>query len=138
MNEKARSWLREYYPLTVSELVKNRVTSRDMVEHSLRKWKGLTPEVLDQHQLSIFDKVYEKVLVDESMYPVLSISDASCVLCHQFVYFDHKDNMKCEDCPLHRVLGHRCDDERNNVYKKSLLGSSEMIEALEKALEEYC
>jgi hypothetical protein len=120
------TWKAEFYPIPADE-----VSVDDAVQHSLRKWRGLTKENLEKHALSQKDFFIKE---NDGDYPLLSIDDSTCALCYHFI------NDKCVACPLFKVLSKRCDDEENCSFKESSYGAFveesnplPMIEALEKA-----
>jgi hypothetical protein len=124
------TWKAEFYPIPADE-----VPVEDAVQHSLRKWRGLTKENLNKHGLNQEDYLIGEAEEDED-HPPLTIDDRSCALCHHFM------DGKCVACPLFKVLSKRCDDEENRSFKESPYGAFveegnplPMIEALEKAAE---
>lgn len=121
------TWKAEFYPIEASK-----VLVEDAVQHSLRKWRGLTKENLKKHGVkqdgnSIYD-----------VFGSLRLNYGSCALC-----FHYECSVSdCPGCPLVSVLGTRCDicvnrDDEHIVspYREFIWRNDPlpMIEALEKA-----
>jgi hypothetical protein len=103
--KSAREWKQEYYPVPVYKLPK-KMTKLQMVEHSLRKWRGLRPEVLEQYdvQLAVHTERMHRVVLGTGVK--VEINARSCVLCDRFCR-SHAD--PCNRCPLQQTLDNRCD-----------------------------
>lgn len=95
------TWKEEFYPIAA-----HKVAAEDALAHSLRKWRGLTPENLARHGVShdsgyLFD-------TDEHLW----INDTTCALCYlHLAPFEHHD---CSArCPLAILRdGQACDQPR--------------------------
>ena len=130
------TWKKEFYP----KEPKARMTKVEAIEHSLRKWKGLTQENTEKH----FVEIEEGYVVEKDMYGVVDtfcVDSYSCALCIK--YFDYvtsrQDYMKseCRKCPLAKCLGGRCDDGDNSPYRIFMDANNPypMITALENTLK---
>ena len=88
----AETWRAEYYPV-IGELSDptNCMSELEATIHSLRKWTGLRACNLKKHGI---DSV--------SGMPII-VSDRTCALCMR------RKDVTCNDCPLRRYLGRRCD-----------------------------
>jgi len=110
-----------------------------LIEYSLTKWKGLSRENLDKHNLySQGCKVQEN-----PNFKPFTIATATCALCE--VYYYSKDS--CNSCPLAQSRdGVPCDEQNLNTisdkeiedlspYNAFTVSKDEkpMVEALEKA-----
>lgn len=98
------TWKAEFYPVEA-----DKVPEELAVEHSLRKWRGLTKENLARHELT----VDEGTLFDSD--DEFEVDADSCSLCSVHL------ESTCGTCPLCEHLGKPCygDDES---YKSSPFG----------------
>jgi hypothetical protein len=131
------TWKREFYPIPASK-AKRKDGELVLIEHSLRKWRGLRKKALRKHGLEMnFNVIREK----EAVYHALRIDSTTCSLCK--VYGGQGSVSEgpppCDDCPLSVLLGKRCDetnalDDAGSPYIKWIdLGDPEpMIKALER------
>jgi hypothetical protein len=141
----AEDWLRTYYPVTAHALAADGDASDvDLVEHALRKWRGMRPEVLKAHGLTTgvtFD-LYDLHKAEPDQL-VLNIDSSSCGLCHK--YFTLAADPPCHQCILTRVRGKSCAHhaESDKEYKEyspwgywtRRADPEPMIQLLEQALE---
>lgn len=99
------SWKQEFYPVEAKSCPKELA-----VEHSLRKWRGLTEENLKRHGL---DRDGSRLLDEDDEF--LGIDSDSCALC-----WHHSTTTTCPSCPLAARRGIRCDislrDESGSPY----------------------
>lgn len=119
-------WEKKFYKVPAnSDSIK---TEMDAVEHSLLKWEGLQPEILEASGVLKVDAM----LRDETdLFP---IDSSTCALCHY-----HDDN--CKMCVLTKVRGVSCYDtvdsqeELNSPYSAFLNEGNPfpMIDLLKKA-----
>lgn len=93
-------WKKLYYPIPAA-----RVLRQDSLEHSIRKWEGLSKEVLRRFGLKRhFNIIYDA----KNGQDTLGISTNSCALCFQWVI--RTDT--CNGCPLWRIRdGKPCDEK---------------------------
>jgi len=128
------TWKAEFYdiPAEAYALQDDDALGLSPVEHSLKKWRGLTPENLAKH--GVKHKIGDSVLLDDEGTTFVVDSD-SCALCQ--LYLD----TRCNGCPLFLARGYvSCDDEMDNeflnpYYKFVDEGNPEkMIMWLERAL----
>lgn len=120
------SWKAEYYPVPAHE-----VSAEDAVAHSLKKWRGLTKEVLNAHGLHV-----DCGCITSGPGAELGIDGYSCALCAQF----EGETGSCRKCPLCQARGGvRCDNplagEEISPFKMFHLHGEPrpMIEWLEKS-----
>lgn len=106
-----QTWLAEAYPVPAYEL--QHATKVEATEHSLRKWKHMTPKILEKHGLCVDHSgdLYELKSVDWSRES-FRINTQTCALCIKY-YFDDPDT--CGGCPLYDHLGQRCDRSSNDL-----------------------
>lgn len=130
-----KSWKAEFYPEPADEAVQDAVGA---VEHSLRKWRGLTKGALERHEL----KKDLNYIRDAQEH--LVIDAESCALCQIYIVSGQDIDDRCGGCPLMVVRGGvRCDDETEDEPYSPYHGWSwagpwdpgPMVEWLEKALE---
>ena len=131
-------WLEEFYPIAAKKLVESLhgetdplIRDQKMLEHSIRKWEGLSPENLKKHRVRMLrsgsvelDPKYKEnakyldELDENGCAPdVLGIDSDSCALCQAYLVpvvigkpkFPGSD--ACHQCPLYRVRNEvRCDE----------------------------
>ena len=94
------TWKAEFYPVEA-----DKVPEELAVEHSLRKWRGLTKENLARHELTADGGV----LTDSSGCDLFEVYASSCSLCQ--VYLRKDLNQRCGACPLFEHLGKPCYEE---------------------------
>ena len=138
------SWKKEYYPVPAEE-----VDLSNAIEHPLRKWRGLRPDALEEHNVTVINGLlFDAEDFAESrrnLRPYLAIDAESCALCIH--YYDEEAEVLrvtgilspdvCINCPLFSVLGKRCDDGADSPYMLFLNthNPGPMIRALEMTLE---
>lgn len=93
-----QTWAKQYFDGNLDRFKEIEDPMIPALEHSIRKWRGLSPAALQRHGLKrdrecIFDEATE-----------LTVSNETCALC--FLYL----STYCYDCPLHMFLGCRCDE----------------------------
>lgn len=124
-----QTWMSEFYPVKPNK----RMTKRQAIEHSLRKWEGLTKENLNKHGCH---KDWKSIIDDN--YGTLDIDGESCALCVKYYYKDGDEHL-CNRCPLSKSLGNSCDNFalESSPYLQWLNDNNPlpMIEALRKLLE---
>ena len=99
MTEKAKAWLKKYYPVPVIKCKK-----KDALAHSIRKWEGLQSKVLVKYGLLI--DYNGSFLYDEKGDLVIWIGGETCALCR---FFDLRR------CPL---MPRGCDNTCNGLWIK--------------------
>ena len=120
------TWKAEFYPVGADEVGKE-----EALNHSIRKWEGLTYANLSKHGVIKKNKLIASSiegLTGEINAPLLIVDGVSCALCCQYP--------TCYGCPLFISLGEMtCDEERSSPYNIWLsTGDAEpMIEALKTA-----
>lgn len=95
------SWRREFYRVAAS-----RVKKKDALEHSLRKWEGLTKENLRKHDVWVSGGMVADMSGDD--FP---IDDGTCALCRHYADVD----LKCAGCPIADARGGKICDEGDNA-----------------------
>ena len=115
-----KTWKKEFYNVDASKFTNKRQSKNNTIkaiEHSLKKWQGLTKKNLDKHGL--YKTLYE--IVDREYYEnednfgnvngVLGITDDSCALCQIFNIDSLKDG--CKNCPINKNILYNfgCYDE---------------------------
>lgn len=82
------TWKKEFYPVDAKN-----VSEDEAIRHSLRKWRGLTKENLEKHDLEKIGKtILEKAIVDK-----FHVDGYTCSLCNFYV------DDRCTDCPLYKL-----------------------------------
>ena len=125
------TWKSEFHQIDATA-----VPAKEATEHSLKKWRGLTPQNLEKHGLES-TPIGNLMDVEASMV-VFSVNARTCALCQ--IFFDDTKNIgdTCDSCPLFEQLGHSCDFNGSAPYSKWQKDKDPfpMIEALEKILAE--
>lgn len=101
-----QSWKKEFYDIPASDAAGSDL---EAVEHSIKKWKGLTLRNLSKHGLM---KERGRQTIKEGVNgEAFWVSASSCALCvkHLAVAIGDED---CGNCPLSEVRGIRCDHMR--------------------------
>ena len=132
------SWKAEFYPTPAKECDRANAAA-----HSLRKWQGLRKENLARHQLKASGSALFAADVTDFMNAraEMYVDGCSCALCE--CYHDNNSTSyetACENCPLTKVLGHKCDDRESAEISPYFKFVSEedpepMIAALEQVLQ---
>lgn len=107
MSTKAEEWQKKYYPTPASDIGK-RASPLDLLDHSIRKWRGLSKAVLKKHGLSqaVSQLTGQWNRIESGPGRTILIVDAeSCALCERYM------GNGCRRCPLKIQLGRTCDDE---------------------------
>lgn len=89
------SWKAEFYPTPATEPQ----TAIEALEHSLRKWRGLTASNLKHHRLR------KSVMCLADDWDQLDIDGESCALCQLFNFAHGREG--CTSCP---ITLYRCKD----------------------------
>ena len=149
-----RSWEADFYPICADVAARyfrdGDWSAADLVEHSLRKWRGLRRESLDKHgvvRLSAYT-----IGDPDTTHPAsaFQVSATTCSLCAAYepteeIDLETEDYVTvCGDCPLYLSRGGVSCDTRSAHEEHSPFyafgsgnGPEPMIAALEKALEQY-
>ena len=126
------TWREEFYPVEPSK----KMTKRQAVEHSLKKWQGLSKGNLNKH------KVYKEYSYIKYENDDFRIDGFSCALCYKYLDYSLSSPDDCKKCPLFKTLGHPCDKDMNlnvvgspyNIWRNT--GNPRpMIKALKQTLE---
>ncbi len=87
------TWKKEFYPVPADKVNKNKA-----VDHSLRKWKGLTRTNLRKHGVKQNTEDGRSIFAKDGVF---GITTESCALCKHYFESDGK----CPKCPLSIVRG---------------------------------
>lgn len=96
------TWKEEFYPITVREFTLQSRSTLELLEHALKKWKGLTEENRKKHHVQKAPNS-RCLRGTDADFPLHS---ESCSLCR--FYSEH--HAICSRCPLYNVRGVSCDD----------------------------
>lgn len=133
------TWKKEFYPTPAQKFP----TELEAVEHSLRKWRGLTKENLEKHEL--YQRLY---FIQDATGKKFCIDCTTCALCQQ--HFDAAENLAdCDKCVLKHVNviygNHYSCDECISGSSDTIYGyftkykdPQPMIDLLEKAKAYLC
>ena len=103
------TWKAEFYPVNAFE-----TTQQNALDHSIKKWEGLTPENTKKHRV-VFNGDYlaptRATKKDETTnFP---IDWSTCALCRFYLLGSNEDNHyggECMTCPITTVTGETCED----------------------------
>lgn len=96
-----KTWKLEFYPVKART-----VRKEDALDHSLRKWEGLTEENLKKHGVKRIWGGF-RLVCDYSPHKTMQIDGKSCALCNH--YLDKSKLRPCSDCLIVKHTGHTCD-----------------------------
>jgi hypothetical protein len=99
------TWKQEFYPISAEEIVENGASTKELIEHSLRKWKGLREFNLQKHNIGR-SPISRDIGISGADY--LSITNTTCALCKKFLFRCVK---KCHNCPLFIISDSQSCDE---------------------------
>lgn len=131
LRAKSIKWLNNYYPIKADEL--RDATNLECLEHSLKKWIGLTR--LKSYGLML-DHDERSLVEEKTSNIVLRIDSGSCALCIKH-YDAYNDEINCKKCPLAIHIGKPCDDMKDNLYMRSFIYPSAMVKTLHAAIKEH-
>lgn len=97
-----QTWKEEFYPTNA----RSTEALNAPIEHSLRKWKGLTQENMDKHNVRISDRGHWI----EDGHETLDLDSDSCSLCQMAILsrLFMPENM-CEHCEINKHLNEVCN-----------------------------
>lgn len=125
-----KTWSAEFYPVRADD--PSIVTDLQAVQHSLLKWRGMSPEMLDKHGVNVTSNNNLAGTDD-----IFHIDAATCALCVK--HMSSPDQRPCDTCPLFLVRGGmRCDFSKHKTTSPwaswlFLDDNKPMVEWLEKA-----
>ena len=131
LRAKSIKWLTNYYQVAADNL--RDATNLECLEHSLKKWIGLTR--LKSYGLML-DHDERSLVEEKTSNIVLRIDSGSCALCIKH-YDTYRDGIDCKKCPLAIHLGKPCDDMKDNLYMRSFIYPSVMVKTLRAAIKEH-
>lgn len=108
-----KTWLNEFYPIPADAPM----TNLEAVQHSLKKWRGLTDSNLKRHCVNTKNPANSWLhwrSVNGRSQGNLIINADSCALCQK-----HDVGDGCRTCPIVRTTGRRCDERK---YGKAIDG----------------
>lgn len=113
------SWRREFYPKPASKAAGS---DHEALEHSIRKWEGLSRDAQKRHGLK--RRAFGRIVSEGASF---QFGVDSCALCTR--YYDDG----CFGCPL-AAVGERCIDEGSAYVRFSDGGPSRpVLNALKRA-----
>ena len=106
------TWKEEFYTVPADDRRAKR-SHTAAVNHSLKKWRGLTKENLEKHGL--IKKSMTSVIIPINGGGYISTAGTTCALCcmeDDRTCLNNSTNEKfCRRCPLFRTLGKQCNQE---------------------------
>lgn len=104
-----RTWKKEFYPIHAREATHSTL---EALQHSLRKWEGLTEKNLEKHGLFRYGAIVHEIKGEDSF----RINDHTCALCHLFLVVPTLGEHQCMGCPLYELRGYPCDRGEKAPY----------------------
>lgn len=125
-----KSWKDEFYTQDAADATSSNI---EALQHSIKKWKGLSKENRKKHGLKPIGKfgyTHYGHLVDKNGDD-LGIDATSCALCKIHIASG------CEDCPLKKEMNSVCTAFITNPYGKYIQSGDNkpMLDALKNALK---
>lgn len=117
------SWLSEHYNTNAWD---NTETWLGAAKHSLQKWRGTLPEVLEEHGIK-----YEERRLSTKGGPFLSFRASTCALCYKADLVSEGED-SCEVCPL-TLSGNIGCNESGSAYVMN--DPEEMVRVLEETVK---
>lgn len=124
-----KKWKAIYFPGDLKGVEEASKDAMLAANHSLNKWRGLSPEILSEYKLS---RRSECILQNGSV--VFEVDEAECALCA----YDDLNTMSgsCNVCPLRHVSEITCaEDNSPYQYWINTGDNGPMVDALEKTVE---
>src|SRR4030042_366937 len=120
-----KTWKKEFYPIPA-----NKVKKSDALDHSIKKWEGLTKSNLEKHHVTFYSDFSGHGIIARNG-DCLAVNGYTCALCSKY------DDNDCFNCPLCIYLGSPCDNLPGSPYKifANTKNPLPMINALKKAKE---
>lgn len=112
-----QTWKEEFYPVPVESLAPD-LPDLALVQHSLKKWEGLTPENLQKHGVKASSGYIENAAEDKLgglISEILPIDAYTCSLCDKYIPVYEKE--RCDLCPLYKALGNNSCDDKGMPFK---------------------
>jgi hypothetical protein len=126
------SWLEEFYPETAAACAARTKDPKEVVAHSLRKWRGTTPENLAYHGLeSSGGDPFDRMTGTYAMV----FNGANCSLCAAYAGGGgaslSTEDHACSRCPIYQTKDRTCAPE----FAETLTSTQPMIRLLEEVAE---
>lgn len=94
------SWKAEFYPVEASKVKKDAMAC---IEHSIKKWEGLTKASIKKYGLS---KGCQRIFHGHENFP---LDSTTCALCHMSQ--NRERYVDCRKCPISIARGSACNNE---------------------------
>lgn len=120
------SWKNEFYQGRVSKAA---ASLNGALEHSIRKWTGLSAANLVKHGL-IKDPMQQDMIVNPATGASFEVSADQCALC---AYDSRVSNWACDACPLKHVDARCAKFDSPYTHWTETGDTKRMIAALKKA-----
>lgn len=112
MKKTLQDWINTYYPISASAAIGSDIEALD---HSIRKWSGLGPDILKQHNVEQGGAIRGRYILLTISSPTearqtFSVTDSSCALCKldDLRRSEDGDPDVCANCPLVQCGEHEC------------------------------
>lgn len=135
MSKNLNNWMKEFYPVKACNV---KGGNKELLEHSLKKWRGATEENTKAHNCAYADYsiVAKCNISDIADQGCLVFGYTTCALCqvHKCKAFDgtHYDCNKC----IIVLSGNMSCPTSDSAYSESKNDPAPMIALLEKLLQE--
>lgn len=130
MSKTLNDWIKKFYPIEACHV---KGGNKELLEHSLKKWKGATEENTEMYNCVYAD--YSIAANQECL--VFSFGYTTCALCQVHTYIANEGMLyNCDKCIIVLSGNLSCPTE-GSAYRKSKNNPAPMIALLEKLLQEY-
>lgn len=134
MSKSLDDWVKEFYLIKACDVKGN---NKELLEHSLRKWRGAAKENIEKHNCIYTDYVIEaRCNRKDQKYSVFGFGYNTCALCqvHKCEVFGNM-GYDCDKCII-VLSGNPSCSTKGSAYAKSKNDPAPMIALLEKLLQE--
>lgn len=134
MPKTLNDWIKKFYPIEACYVTGG---NKELLKHSLKKWKGATKENTEAYNCTYSEYYIEaRGIKPNTNHLVLGFGYNTCSLCqvHKHTTFGHTE-YDCNKCII-AISGNPPCSVRGSAYSKSADDPSPMIALLEKLLQE--
>lgn len=128
MSKTLNDWIKEFYPIEACYVTGG---NRELLKHSLKKWKGATKENTEAYNCAYANYI----IVANQERLVFGFGHTTCALCQVHKYEACGIRYDCDKCII-VLSGNPSCTTGDSAYAKSKNNPAPMIALLEKLLQE--
>lgn len=136
MPKTLNDWIKEFYPVEACDV---KGGDKELLEHSLKKWRGATKENTETYNCEYMDYIITKCTLSEMKdqeRSVFGFGYTTCALCQVHKYKANEGTLyNCDKCII-VLSGNPSCTTGGSAYVKSKNDPAPMIALLEKLLQE--